>query len=288
VKVFWSFIAVLVIATVVVFVVKLSPGENPHPAEGSRSSATLSQRERVRTSAEDRQLTLQDEAESQSSPIDEPIPESALARRVRTDHEHQAGAAVAPAAGGPVYDGDFLAFLGLKDDTGVAEVTPEQRAKDEASKQAHVAQLQGGGIEIDERFTVRGKGSEREPFAVPWELLMSAREVYVPREDRKIIPGRISMLEGTRVRLEGYLMLPMVRDDVREFVVMQNQWDGCCIGIPPTPYDVSLNEPIDFGFGMRQSATVTGRMVIDPFIFGSGTLLGLYSIEDAKIEVTEW
>jgi len=82
-----------------------------------------------------------------------------------------------------------------------------------------------------------------------------------------------------------------VRDDVREFVVMQSQWDGCCIGIPPTPYDsveVTLLEPIDFGFGMRQSATVTGRMVVDPYVFGAGTLLGLYTIEDAKIEVTEW
>ena len=25
--------------------------------------------------------------------------------------------------------------------------------------------------------------------------------------------------------------------EVNEALVMLNQWDGCCIGVPPTPYD---------------------------------------------------
>jgi len=278
VRIFWSFIALLVVATVVVFVVESS--------DGHRAQPTLSQKNKTLTPALSQGERGLEKTLSPTLSQREREQESPLARRERTDHEHQVGTqnATAPSS-------DFLAFLGFTQNTGVAEVSAEQRAKDEASRKARISPLPDGGVEVDERFTIRGKGNEREPYTVPWELLMSAQEVYVPREGREVIPGRISMLEGTRVKIEGYVMLPMVRDDVREFVVMQSQWDGCCIGIPPTPYDsieVSLAEPIDFGFGMRQSATVTGRMVVDPYVFGAGTLLGLYTIEDAKIEVTEW
>jgi hypothetical protein len=99
------------------------------------------------------------------------------------------------------------------------------------------------------------------------------------------------MLHESWVSITGYVMLPTVRDSVDEFVIMQNQWDGCCLGIPPTAYDsveVSLTEPVDFGFGSRQYATITGRMTVDPYLFGSGMLLGLYEIKDAKMKVTEW
>ncbi len=281
-KAFWIFIAMLVAATVVVFVADPLAGQASGPRTAIEPAQTASNRELERAGVA--------AAVSEPTPVSiqpsEAQADSPLSRRVRTDHEHAKPAAPGEPSANPFAFLDTL--LGAPASTEVGEDT---RVKDEASKTARVTQLPGGGIELDERFTLRGKGSVGDPFELSWDLLMSAREVYVPRDGRDIIPGRVSMLHETRVRLTGYLMLPTVRDKVDEFVVMQNQWDGCCIGIPPTPYDsveVNLTEPMDFGLTGRQYATITGRLVVDPYLFGSGMLIGLYTIEDASVEVTAW
>ena len=278
-KLFWSFIALLLVATVVVFVTDASPAHE-RARSGPAGSAPVDRvpdQQRGDNPGNTAEDTLIDRAPTQ--PVDP------LARRVRTDHEHRA------ASTDPDAPMDFMTFLfGEGAASGVVEVTEDLRAKDEASREAQITRLETG-IEVDGRFTIRGKGSPDEPFELPWELLMSAREVYVPKDGREIIPGRVRMLHESWVAITGYVMLPTVRDKVDEFVIMQNQWDGCCLGIPPTPYDsveVSLDEPVDFGFGSRQYATITGRMQVDPYLFGNGFLLGLYSIEDARMTVTEW
>ena len=65
---------------------------------------------------------------------------------------------------------------------------------------------------------------------------------------------------------------------------MQNPWDGCCIGVPPTPYDaveVKLAKAAD-NLMMTGFGPVEGRFVTDPYIV-SGWLLGLFLLEDARL-----
>jgi len=156
--------------------------------------------------------------------------------------------------------------------------------------EAQVEQRDDGSLLVDGKYVIRGGGTADDPYRVGWDLLNSAASGFDAATGKLHVPARVAMLDGKHVRVEGYLLMPM-SGATDEVLAMQNQWDGCCIGIPPTPYasvEGALAEPIDFGFGGRQYATITGRMRVEPYLFGSGMLLGLYEIVDAEIEVTEW
>jgi len=276
---FWSIIGLLIIATAVVFFMKRPASTAPEPRIEQTVVANAAPQQLPAPLPLPKTEIAQPEIAQSSAP-------NPLARRVRNDHEH-----AAKQPDNATGSGDLMSLLFGTAPNSADQVSEDVRTKDEASRKARITKLPDGAIEIDDRFTIRGKGSEREPFIIPWELMLSAKEVYVPRDGRTVIPGRVEMLQSTWVSITGYVMLPTVRDRVREFVMMQNQWDGCCIGVPPTPYDsieITLAEPIDFGFGGRQYATVTGRMRVEPYLFAERMLLGLFAIEDARIKVTEW
>ena len=65
-------------------------------------------------------------------------------------------------------------------------------------------------------------------------------------------------------------------------------WDGCCIGLPPSPFDcleVLLREPISLrGKHLLRFGTVTGRIKVEPFVVGNW-LMGLYRLEDATLDI---
>ena len=73
----------------------------------------------------------------------------------------------------------------------------------------------------------------------------------------------------------------------KEAMVMLNKWDGCCIGLPPTPFDsveAAFAAPIAVkGMHVYRYGTIKGRMQVEPFAAGS-FLLGLYRLEDAVME----
>ena len=68
---------------------------------------------------------------------------------------------------------------------------------------------------------------------------------------------------------------------------MLNQWDGCCIGVPPTPYDaieVKLLEPAKRG-GRHASFNfggVRGTFRVDPYLV-ENWLVGLYILDGARM-----
>ena len=76
--------------------------------------------------------------------------------------------------------------------------------------------------------------------------------------------------------------------DPREMLLMLNQWDGCCIGIPPTPYDaieVRLTAPPrNRQQRMAYYGSVTGRLSVEPYLIDSW-LVGLYLMDDALFEM---
>jgi hypothetical protein len=147
--------------------------------------------------------------------------------------------------------------------------------------------LADGSISADDAWTIRGNGTEESPYEVSWEFLASAQDTYTPRLSENKIPARIAFLSGKRVRISGYLAFPLVAQSSGECLLMLNQWDGCCIGVPPTPYDaieVKLATEIKgwkkhtFNFG-----AIEGTFTVEPYLI-ENWLVGLYMMKDASLD----
>ncbi len=147
--------------------------------------------------------------------------------------------------------------------------------------------LPDGDISVDDAWTIRGAGTNESPYEVSWEFLSSAQETYVPRLSEKKIPARIAFLHGKVVKISGYLAFPLVAPTSSECLAMLNQWDGCCIGIPPTPYDaieVKLaNELKGWKKHTINFGAITGVLKVEPYLV-ENWLVGLYLMEKSKID----
>lgn len=161
---------------------------------------------------------------------------------------------------------------------------------DLASLQKHFPTLKAsskpdGTLIIDERFPLKGKGTLEDPFVITWDQLTSASEVYDPRKGQKKIPDSVQMLDGQYVTVTGYVAFPIYVKEPKEMLSMLNQWDGCCIGIPPTPYDaieVHLKDAATKEQRMATYGTVSGRLSVKPYLVGDW-LVGLYVMDDAAV-----
>lgn len=141
----------------------------------------------------------------------------------------------------------------------------------------------------DGKYEIRGAGTKEDPYQVSWECLASASEIYLPRLHQNTMPQRIAMLNGAWIRVDGYMAFPLMVSETSELLLMLNQWDGCCIGVPPTPYDameVKLHAPVrrsskhaTFNFG-----GVEGRLKVEPYLV-ENWLAGLYLLEDGSLRV---
>jgi hypothetical protein len=144
-------------------------------------------------------------------------------------------------------------------------------------------------VKVDGRYVIRGSGTEADPFAVSWELLGSAAQTVDAARGRFEIPGRIADLRGAWVRISGYWAPPLLVFEAKEAMVMLNKWDGCCVGLPPTPFDsieATFVRPIPVrGQHLFRFGTVKGRLTVEPFTAGT-FLLGLYRLEDAVLETS--
>lgn len=151
-----------------------------------------------------------------------------------------------------------------------------------------IEELEDGTKRINDRFILAGEGTQENPYQITWDYLTSARSTYRPRDGFKDIPAHVKMLDGKFVKLGGYLQFPLASPEPKELLVMLNQWDGCCIGVPPTPYDaieVSLNQPATRGEKFAVEGSLVGKLEIDPYLVGDW-LIGLYLLGDASIDVT--
>jgi len=143
-----------------------------------------------------------------------------------------------------------------------------------------------GSLLADGKYKIEGDGSREKPYRIGWDCLASANKTFIPRLKEDLMPQRVALLDGAWVRIDGYFALPLMLQESSEILVMLNQWDGCCIGVPPTPYDameVKLVEPVKpsrrhaFNFG-----TVLGRLRVDPMLV-ENWLVGLYRLEEATL-----
>lgn len=149
---------------------------------------------------------------------------------------------------------------------------------------ANAQRLPDGSLRLDGQFTITGSGTQADPYVLPFELLMSAENTFQPRKGLSRLPQRVTFLHDAWVRVTGYVAFPISAADPSELLVMFNQWDGCCIGVPPTAYDaieVKLDKPARGEQRFSVHGSVTGRFKVDPFI-DSNYLLGLYVMEGAS------
>ena len=152
---------------------------------------------------------------------------------------------------------------------------------------ARVERVDDRTVRIDGSYVVRGAGTESDPFQVSWEYLASARATVDAERGRFELPGRIADLRGAWVRISGYWAPPLLVFEAREAMVMLNKWDGCCIGLPPTPFDsieAVFSAPIRIeGQHLFRFGTFKGRLQVEPFVAGT-FLLGFYRLEEAVME----
>lgn len=164
--------------------------------------------------------------------------------------------------------------------------TPEAAgdAKTEAADYTLVKQDDGSML-IDSKYTVRGEGTKESPYQITWEYLTSAEEVYQPRLGKKKLPGRLTMLNDHYVKISGYIAFPIMASEPTEMLTMLNQWDGCCIGVPPSPYDaieVKLKKAAEGEERLASYGAVSGKMKVEPYLV-KNWLVSLYMMEEGEI-----
>lgn len=138
---------------------------------------------------------------------------------------------------------------------------------------------------VDGKYTIKGDGSVESPYVVPWELLTSVEHTYNPAEGKKKISEAVAMLDGKHVRLNGFIAFPMMVQQPRELLSMLNQWDGCCIGVPPTPYDaveVRLRDKVTGQKRFMTAGSVVGIFRVKPYLTGKW-LVGLWVMDEGEI-----
>jgi hypothetical protein len=162
---------------------------------------------------------------------------------------------------------------------------PRPASPDEPPPPASVVTRDDGSMLLDGRFAVSGQGTAEAPYKISWDLLISASEEYVPKQGRKNIPQRVSMFNGKFVEITGHVAFPLMAEAAEECLSMMNPWDGCCIGVPPTPYDaveVHLAEPVTGQARFTTYGSIVGRLRVEPQLVGNW-LVGLYVVEAAKL-----
>jgi hypothetical protein len=142
-------------------------------------------------------------------------------------------------------------------------------------------------LELDGRFRVVGNGRADDPYRITWELLTSSNS-YVDAAVKALTPPPwVRALDGTYIEISGYYSTAVRVSAAKNLLLTLNRWDGCCIGLPPTPFDaidMDMREPVMMqGLHLFRFATFRGRLVVSPFEAG-GFLLGLYRLEDTTLE----
>jgi hypothetical protein len=144
-----------------------------------------------------------------------------------------------------------------------------------------VEKKEDGTTLLDGTYTIKGEGTKEKPYEITWDLLTSVDQDFDPHAGKKKLPQRIAFLHDTYVKLSGYIAFPMNMQQPKELLLMLNQWDGCCIGVPPTPYDaieVSLNKTVVGDDRFATTGAVVGKMSIKPYVVGDW-LVGLYVMD---------
>lgn len=169
---------------------------------------------------------------------------------------------------------------------GISELGMDRTIPTATIARGELVRRPDGSILADGKWPIGGDGSPERPYEITWDLLLSAKETYQPRLGEFVIPQRVALLDGAHVRISGYVAFPIVASEADECLLMLNQWDGCCIGVPPSPYDGIEARLVRSQDNSRKHlflyGTLTGVFHVDPFVQGKW-LVGLYTMTDADL-----
>lgn len=155
----------------------------------------------------------------------------------------------------------------------------------DAPADVKIAKQDDGSVLVDEKFTLRGEGTAAHPYEITWDYLTSAEETYQPRLGKKTVPARLTMLNDKYVKISGYVAFPIMATEPTEMLSMLNQWDGCCIGVPPTPYDaieVKLKKPAEGEERLASYGAIKGKFKVDPYLV-KDWLVSLYMMDEGEV-----
>lgn len=277
-RAFWTFISVLVLAAGGLVLKEFR--------SGSRTTAGAVQE----TAEGDARAETVDPGPTPR--VDAPGPAGDRAEGELTDPVAVIGS---PPARGEVGEDPIVVGVGVADENpGDVEAAgdPVPRADDGAVESLPVPAAATdaepvASLVLNDRYTVTGSGTAEDPYAIDFDMLVALEQDYEPKTAGKTeVPGWIRPLDGAHVVITGFIGFPFIAPTADECMVMLNQWDGCCIGVPPTPYDaveVQLAEPIDLQGGVVNYGTLTGVFRTDPYLV-NGWLIGLYVMEEARLE----
>jgi hypothetical protein len=168
----------------------------------------------------------------------------------------------------------------------IASETP-QAPRLTSGPPAVIERIDDRTIRLDGKYLVRGNGSRDDPYRITWDLLSSARATIDAQKEQYELPGRLASLQDAWVEISAYWAPPLQQFETKEVMAMMNKWDGCCLGLPPTPFDsidVQLAAPVSvIGQHLFRFGTLRGKLHIDPIAAGP-FLLGLYRLQDATLE----
>lgn len=145
-----------------------------------------------------------------------------------------------------------------------------------------------GSQKLDDRFIITGEGTREAPYVVSWEHLVSIQETFDPSQKKDRIPSRLNYIDNKYVKITGYICFPLYVPQPKELLAMLNQWDGCCIGVPPTAYDaieVQLRRKVDEETRFAVHGSIVGKFQVKPYVTGNW-LVGLYLMTDAEFEAS--
>lgn len=184
--------------------------------------------------------------------------------------------------GSPDDEGETVELAGATNDDAPM---PEVELSEAVGVPVAVQEQEDGSLLINGAYVVRGEGTTEKPYELGLDLLVSVQDEYNPRKGKSELPAWLDRFQGKQVRVVGNLLFPLWADETDEVLLMKNQWDGCCVGVPPTPYDaieVKLAQAVDLSRVAADYGTIEGRFEIEPYI-RSNWLLGLYVIDGAKL-----
>jgi hypothetical protein len=313
-RAFWAILGVLMLAAAAYLMV--SPRHAPDPEAAVTAPAVTPAPGDPRQVAADAETATQ-ELQPPPPPAAPPLGESTTAAPLPAAQPPGAQvpvlqAPVAPAPSSPLILAPEPSAAGAEAPPGTAGVSPSAHepaaaAGDEATApitpplpeapavaaappapaepDPKIEKQPDGSLLVDGKYTVTGSGTEADPYKVTWDQLVSVQSEYAPKDGRTRIPGRATMLDGKWVQITGNIAFPLMAESDDECLSMLNRWDGCCIGIPPTPYDaieVRLKNPAEGKDRLATYGVIKGRMKVEPALVG-GWLTGLYLMERATM-----
>jgi len=180
---------------------------------------------------------------------------------------------------------DFLGDIGKKPDESAKPartLLTDKRAPSEVARR-----IDERTLELDGRFRVIGNGSPDDPYRISWELLTSASLYIDASQGVTQPPPWVRLLDGSTVEISGYYSTAVRVQRAKSLLLTLNRWDGCCVGLPPTPFDaieITMRSPLEMGgLHVVRFGTFRGKLAVAPIETG-GFLLGLYKLDDATFE----